>query len=143
MNFETLDQFISNWKTKVLDAYMNLYREYKELSAQAGSNIKAYRALRLEWMKKNQIGKGLLQDISTGHPEWFAEQVEKEGERKKAKIIFRVEKKAGKIIDGDLKLGLDGEINGTIRGEDKTVHVQTIIAGGYNIQCAHFRLLVK
>jgi hypothetical protein len=69
---------------------------------------------------------------------------EKDGERRKAQLIARVEAKAGKIIDAyGLQMGDNMEINGFVKGEIKTVHVQTIYAGGYNIQQLHYRVLVK
>jgi hypothetical protein len=70
--------------------------------------------------------------------------LDKEVANKKAKLIARVEKKAGKIIDASLMtIGNDGSLNGYITGKIMKVHVHTIYAGGYNIQCLHFRVLVK
>jgi hypothetical protein len=40
-------------------------------------------------------------------------------------------------------MGVDGSINGTVSGHEDTVNVYSIIAGGYNIQKAHYRVLVK
>lgn len=76
------------------------------------------------------------------------EQMEKILERekniKRLKLINQVEKKAGTIIDAKrLYFGPNTGINGIIVGEIKTVKVETIYAGGYNIQCLHFRVLVK
>jgi len=70
--------------------------------------------------------------------------LDKEVDRKREALITRVEKKAGRIIDASgLRVGDDGEINGRIKGEENTVNINTITAGGYNIQCLHYRLLVK
>jgi hypothetical protein len=70
--------------------------------------------------------------------------LDREVDRKRKALITRVEKKAGKIIDASfLRVGDDGEINGMITGEKGDVAVNTITAGGYNIQCLHYRLLVK
>lgn len=70
--------------------------------------------------------------------------VHKEGENKKASLISRIEKKAGKITDAsDLTIGQDGNINGIIIGDKATVKVATIYAGGYNIQCLHYRVLIN
>lgn len=63
---------------------------------------------------------------------------------KKDTFIKRVESKSGKIIDmNGLTLGEDGSINGKVIGDKKTVEVTTVFAGGYNVQCLHFRVLVK
>jgi hypothetical protein len=70
--------------------------------------------------------------------------LDKEVDRKREALITRVEKKAGRIVDASgLRVGDDGEINGRIKGEENTVNINTITAGGYNIQCLHYRLLVK
>jgi len=68
----------------------------------------------------------------------------REVDRKKKQFIARVEKKAGKFTKTNLlKIGVDGSLNGFVKGEIKTVEVSTIYAGGYNIQCLHYRVLVK
>jgi hypothetical protein len=63
---------------------------------------------------------------------------------KRQNLITRITKKAGNILDASgLYIANNGEINGWIMGDIKTVKVETISAGGYNIQCYHFRVLVK
>ena len=66
-----------------------------------------------------------------------------EANRKYDFIIERVNAICGTITDASgLKVGAKGDLNGNIVGERGTAHVQTIGAGGYNIQCFHFRTLV-
>lgn len=58
-------------------------------------------------------------------------------------IIERTNKVTGKITDASgLEVGAKGELNGFIVGERGTAKVQTIGAGGYNIQRFHFRTLI-
>lgn len=58
-------------------------------------------------------------------------------------IIERTNEITGKITDAsNLEVGAKGELNGYIIGERGTAKVNTIGAGGYNIQCFHFRTLV-
>lgn len=58
-------------------------------------------------------------------------------------IIERTNKVTGKITDATaLKVGAKGELNGYIVGERGTAKVQTIGAGGYNVQRFHFRTLI-
>lgn len=67
-----------------------------------------------------------------------------ERNRKSKYITSQVIKRVGKIVDtGYLYIASDGNINGKIIGEKGSVVVETIIAGGYNIQCRHFRVLFK
>jgi len=69
--------------------------------------------------------------------------LDKEVKSKKVQFIARIEKKSGEIKDVNLTIGTDGSINGTVIGEEARVNVYSIIAGGYNIQKAHYRVLVK
>lgn len=66
-----------------------------------------------------------------------------EANRKYDFIIERVNAICGKITDATgLSVGAKGDLNGNIIGERGVAHVQTIGAGGYNIQCFHFRTLI-
>lgn len=66
-----------------------------------------------------------------------------EANRKYDFIIERTNKITGTITDATgLKVGASGDLNGYIIGEKGTAKVQTIGAGGYNIQCFHFRTLI-
>lgn len=77
-------------------------------------------------------------------PTYLDKFLEREVDDKRRALISRVEKKAGKIVDAaGLTIGENGEINGVIVGELATVKVKTIYAGGYNIQCLHYRVLVR
>ena len=49
----------------------------------------------------------------------------------------------GTITDASaLYIGPEGDINGYIVGTEGEAKIQTIGAGGYNIQCFHFRTLI-
>lgn len=60
-------------------------------------------------------------------------------------IVERATQKVGKVVDASgLYVADTGELNGYVKGETgKKVKITTIGAGGYNIQCFHFRVLVK
>ena len=69
--------------------------------------------------------------------------LEEEANRKYDFIIERTNAIVGKITDaGLLEVGAKGDLNGYSKGEKATAKVQTIGAGGYNIQCFHFRTLI-
>jgi hypothetical protein len=67
-----------------------------------------------------------------------------EWNRKYDFIIVRTNEIVGTITDAtNLKVGAKGDLNGYIIGTKGTAKVQTIGAGGYNIQCFHFRTLIN
>lgn len=70
--------------------------------------------------------------------------VEREAVAKEKMLIARVNNAVGIILEAKaLYVGVNGELNGYIKGEDGTCKIETIYAGGYNIQCLHYRVLVK
>ena len=93
-----------------------------------------------EWMRKQtKLDLVVLDRINN-----LDKILDREVVTRKKVLISRVEKKVGKIQDASgLYLGVDGEINGYIKGEKAAVEVRTIYAGGHNIQCLHYRVLVK
>lgn len=62
---------------------------------------------------------------------------------KKATLLGRITEITGKVSDAELYVAKDGNINGHVKGDKGSAKVQTILAGGYNIQCLHYRLLVN
>ena len=74
------------------------------------------------------------------------EQIKSDVERWKLEesslMAERLKTEFGKIISTTLYLGADGNVNGIIQGSKRTARIETIFAGGYNIQCLHTRLLV-
>ena len=64
-------------------------------------------------------------------------------ERKLLDLIGRIMSTVGTITDAAaLYIGPEGDINGIIVGTEGKAKIQTIGAGGYNIQCFHFRTLI-
>ena len=63
---------------------------------------------------------------------------------KREMFIKRIKEVIGEIKDlTGLKTGANAEINGIAKGVKCNAKVETITAGGYNIQCYHFRVLVN
>lgn len=70
--------------------------------------------------------------------------LEQEANRKYDFIIERTNKIVGQITDASqLTIGAKDDLNGYIIGTKGVAKVQTIGAGGYNIQCYHFRTLIN
>lgn len=74
----------------------------------------------------------------------FKKDIDKEWTRKYDFIIERTNQIVGQITDAsNLRIGAKHDLNGFIIGTKGTAKVQTIDAGGYNIQCYHFRTLIN
>ena len=75
----------------------------------------------------------------------LAKDLKQEAERKYDDIIERTNRVVGQIVDASaLRVGSTrGELNGFILGERGKAEVESILAGGYNIQCLHIRTLIK
>lgn len=82
-------------------------------------------------------------DTFTFDSEKLAKELTEEANRKYDFIIERTNAIVGEITDAsNLRVGDKDDLNGFIIGTKGTAKVQTIGAGGYNIQCFHFRTLI-
>lgn len=151
-----LDPFFIAWGDKVItwfekakEAYRAEYRAYWTKHAGEGQSSMRptkesdadYEALVKKW--KAAVGRGWFQSLQYDKVESVAKQVRKEMESKKIALVKKVEAKVGLIIEVNLHVGEDGSPNGLVVGDKGKVRVETISAGGWNIQCFHYRVLVK
>lgn len=93
-----------------------------------------------EWEHLNAyINRGGYNDAIS----FLKKELEEEAKAKYDFIIERVNAICGTITDAsNLSVGEKGDLNGIINGERGDASVKTIGAGGYNIQCYHFRTLI-
>ena len=58
-------------------------------------------------------------------------------------LVNKVTNIVGEIDDvSNLEIGMDGTLNGKVYGDKGGAKIETIVAGGYNIQVRHYRVLV-
>lgn len=76
--------------------------------------------------------------------ERLEKDITEEANRKYDFIIDRTNRIVGQITDAsNLSISDNGELNGIVIGTRGKAHVKTVGAGGYNIQCFHFRTYIK
>lgn len=166
-NVEVIIDFLNVWKARTKGFYEEMYPKYIE--ARENEFYKVSREY-TEWfntrrMKESSEDRKAKQDEYRAFKRKFSSEwawltpyiepnddfnsaklekdLQNEADRKYDFIIERTNKIAGEIKDAsNLHIGKDGELNGYIIGEKGTAKVQTIGAGGWNIQRYHFRTLV-
>lgn len=150
-NIEALETFLDNYRVKAIEYYNNCLINYKNDIKEVrptftnktigNKTITAY----AQW--KDYVNKkygATTIDIITNKMENLNNIIEKDIESKRKSFINRIEKVTGNIKDcSNLYMAQNGEINGKVIGDKATAIIETITAGGYNIQKLHYRVLVK
>lgn len=150
------------------EAHEAFTEEMKQFKLDYFEERKLKRENHEEWRKYDMAKKSLIEAFQSrfGHVEpyvsrafnpdtqrydrfafdWekFNKDITEEANRKYDFIIERTNAIVGRITDAsNLRIGAKGDLNGYVIGDRGTAKVQTIGAGGYNIQCFHFRTLIN
>lgn len=162
----TVEEFLANWRASAYAYYMKCYpmieevlKKYRQVDKELCDLFNShtvpypeYRAKRQEADKQEAeelkfFQKWLVEKVRYSSIEDFEEfinaMLDKEVYEKRKDLIFRVSDVAGVIKDASNLTIRNGNINGYVVGDKGNALVETIGAGGYNIQCFHYRVLVK
>lgn len=166
-NTQAIDTFLQDWRKSSFNYYTDLFNAQRKLfdtkwklmekfnyfcvspkTVFDPSYVDAINALKSFNANLTKSDLHILSSVSYDYNQKRGTQfldnlLDKEVKLKKVQFIARIEKKAGNIKDVNLTIGIDTSINGTVKGDKATVSVYSIMAGGYNIQKAHYRVLVK
>ena len=141
-NSTALDTFINEWTVRSKQYYADLremrIKVYDDVRGMPYQESSAY--LSKNWYGKYPMVAINMLDYGEKH---LHEIIEKDAEKRKADFLARISKKVGNITECDLRMASDCEINGTATGDLGTAKVSSILAGGWNIQKLHYRVLVK
>lgn len=127
---KALDEYLATLPSEITSSWSKQYRSELAFEKKYYSNIHPF-------TKQIAYYRGGVDE------ERLNKELDKEVEAKYKNLVARIQEKAGDIVDATgLYIGGNGEINGVVIGTKNKVRVETITAGGYNIQCLHFRVLV-
>jgi hypothetical protein len=163
---QVLVDFLADWKEKATDFYRTECKACMELTDK-------HRAERKEWEKENGVNEysmkfyrselrkqqqsemkhrftNLVLELTYPTSETYCNEemlekiLDREVKNKYEDLVNRISKVTGEIQDcKNLYIAGNGSINGHVIGKAAKAKVETILAGGYNIQCLHYRVLVN
>lgn len=155
-----LQRTVSNWKDKVAHAEMVTSVFERDIP----ESLKSYKTYLVEqwdaWdiVRRNtlaqeykELGYKEFMNKHKTHAEYVFkdltdEEIHRDNEREATNLILdlyqRIFKYSGKVVSWEQLNIKAGHINGYITGENAKVRVESILAGGYNIQRLHVRVLV-
>lgn len=170
-NVKAIIEFLENWKKNMRKYYADQFEkypaaeavykaEYEEITNQYAEAMKrpgtkAWKECRAAQKAHDKafaerwgflfeyVHHNYRTETYTFDSEKFENDIKREAERKYDDIIERTQAIVGEITDASrLEVGYTGNLDGIIIGTEGKAKVQTIGAGGYNIQCFHFRTLI-
>lgn len=138
-----LDEAEANYKA-ASDAFHAKCYGYTEDIPKDDPSYRRWRSTRkvkdgeYEWMKDYFQYKTIDESLAR-----LDKDLNREVELKYDDLINRANKVVGQITDAsNLSVGPKGELDGIIEGTKGKARIETIGAGGYNIQIFHYRVLI-
>lgn len=162
-NVPAILEFLADWKVKVINYYERTFPAYlnakKERYAQNHEYCQKVNRMIRDYAQREELRKTEREQDKQFRQMWsnfirydecgrfqkerLQKDLDRDAELKYDDIIERTNAICGTITDAaGLRVGLKGDLDGYVKGERGIAKVQTIGAGGYNIQCFHFRTLV-
>lgn len=153
--------FFDNWKRAVIKQTTELYEHYKKIETEKcnlynnrysyirdsgeenyNKELRRLKLIESEYLENGWVRK--MYDSKHYSSKSFEEIVDKYMEDRYTELVDKVTKYVGEITDVNyLEIGNDGSLNGKIIGSEGKCKIETIVAGGYNIQCLHYRVIIK
>ena len=141
-NFDTtIDTFLAKFRVGMVDYYQEI-RDDKKVMREETAGMNTYdkydhpfysRHSKKDVSLATEYGQKALEEI-----------IDKDLVSRKVRFIASIENKLeSEPTDSKLNIGIDGSVNGSVSCATNTVSVYSILAGGYNIQKLHYRVLVK
>ena len=169
---EVIMEFIENWKRMAYDWHVKRYEDYQSFKEKLSSDLKEarremgiddhmmptrsqdkelekigldYKSIR---KRKVEFAGSTVMKMDEIRDEgdrltWLDRKLEAEKKAKLLDLVYRLNNVIGETEDAsDLRIGAEGNLNGIVIGKLGTAKIETVGAGGWNIQCFHFRTLL-
>lgn len=120
-------QLVENWTKFDLEEQAQYRKEYKELGYEKFSELYSYN--RWEYLRSNKEAD-------------FRKENDKTAEIWILDLYNRIKKETGEVTSWDNITVSPKGLNGYVKGKLGAVNVETIMAGGYNIQRLHYRVIL-
>lgn len=143
-----IDRFLADWKAQMMKSVPELYMEFcrKESEIFHDGSLDGWERGRARKRLRAAYGRTVVERgyDALHRSERFAAFLDEECARKKEALIARASRKIGGIDSVEwLRIGMTGELEGYVSGPQGSLHLHSILAGGYNIQCLHIRFLMN
>lgn len=168
-NVPAITAFLDAWKARCMEWYMRRYSEWQIACAKRRKRVEESEYMkrlndwawkrdnRDEWKKLDReyreeaktfeqewAGIAKLAHASEGFEKALVKMLDAEYRAKYDWMLEQVIAITGEIKDAScLRVAEKGELNGYIIGEKGTAGINTFSAGGWNIQCFHYRTQVR
>lgn len=143
--------FVENYKEKILEYVERIKTIYNEKSRESaelwnsGGMRDPEKKARIEQLRKemNDLYTGWFRIYKDKNKDSFLKYVDEYFNKLYNELVLKVTDIVGEISSVEhLRIGSDGSLNGVVIGSKADAKIETIVAGGYNIQCRHYRVLV-
>lgn len=160
-NVPAITEFMDRWYVTCVDYFRSEREKYNEAVKEYTVKCKQFSEGRYKMTREERIQQdeeyykyrkdfasawSHVTQFNHGSLDWDAtmqKDLKDEYNRKYDFIIERTNEIVGRITDAsNLSVGAKGDLNGYIIGTKGCCSIKTIGAGGYNIQCFHFRTLI-
>ena len=137
---KTIDTFLAEYKEGMIAYYAQIRKDARAYYDTERGTPGYYEAQEVFYNHTNR-DTSLATEYSADS---LLKIIDKDIALRKVRFVNTITKKLGTDIQSsELSIGVDGSVNGFVKGVDNSVSVYSILAGGYNIQKLHYRVLVR
>ena len=145
---DNIPPILQELRENIYDVFVNRFQSYRDTSLEIASIVGNKRGFyQREMLKELYVTYGAIVADYEYWADMSDEKLDKEARRSADSyvmdLIRRVTKKVGTITDYSDLTVRGPAINGRITGDRGSTYVDTITAGGYNIQRLHYRVILR